>query len=82
MSGNPLEKYLEDDLFNLLLKKGFLNERAIRDLYIKNRYNQLKIKSRPKVIFQNIQEEFPYLSVETIRKIIYSKKCFQSNGCL
>lgn len=82
MSGNPLEKYLKDDLFHLLLKKGFLNERAIRDLYIKNRYNELKVKSRPKDIFQNIQKEFPYLSVETIRKIIYSKKCFQSNGCI
>jgi hypothetical protein len=78
MSGNHLEKYL----FHLLLKKGFLNERAIRDLYIKNRYNELKVKSRPKDIFQNIQKEFPYLSVETIRKIIYSKKCFQSNGCI
>lgn len=82
MSGNPLEKYLEDDLFHLLLKKGFLNERAIRDLYIKERYNHLKVRSRPKDIFQNIQKEFPYLSIETIRKIIYSKKCFQSNGCI
>jgi hypothetical protein len=82
MRGNPLQKYLDDQLYHLLLKRGFLNERAIRDLYIKNRYGQLKEEARPKEIFQIIQEEFSYLSVETIRKIIYSKKCFQSNGCL
>lgn len=82
MRGNPLQKYLDDKSFQMLLERGFLNERAIRDLYIKNRYDQLKEKTRPKEIFQLLQEEFSYLSVETIRKIIYSKKCFQSNGCL
>lgn len=82
MRGNPLQKYLDDNSFQKLLEKGFLNERAIRDLYIKNRFDQLKEKTRPKEVFQIIQEEFSYLSVETIRKIIYSKKCFQSNGCL
>ena len=82
MRGNPLQEYLDDRSFYLLLKRGFLNERAIRDLYIKDRYGQLKKTARPKEIFQIIQEEFGYLSVETIRKIIYSKKCFQPNGCL
>lgn len=82
MRGNPLDEYIDDKLFNLLLKEGFLNERAVRDLYIKDRFNQLKTQSRPKEIFDSIQKEFPYLSIETIRKIIYSKKCFQSNGCL
>ena len=82
MRGNPLQQYLDDRSFHSLLKRGFLNERAIRDLYIKNRYGQLKENARPKEIFEIIREEFSYLSVETIRKIIYSKKCFQSNGCL
>lgn len=82
MRGNPLRKYLDDESFHLLLSRGFLNERAIRDLYIKDRYGKLKEEARPKEIFHMIQEEFSYLSVETIRKIIYSKKCFQSNGCL
>ena len=81
MRGNPLQEYLDDKLFNLLLRKGFLNERAIRDLYIKNRFEQLKDRTPPKDIFQIIQREFSYLSTETIRKIIYSKKCFDSNGC-
>lgn len=81
MRGNPLQEYLDDKLFNLLLRKGFLNERAVRDLYIKNRFEQLKERTSPKDIFQIIQREFSYLSTETIRKIIYSKKCFDSNGC-
>lgn len=81
MRGNPLHEYVDDKLFHLLLKKGFLNERAVRDLYIKKRFDQLKKQAAPKEIFQILQKEFSYLSVETIRKIIYSNKCFNSNGC-
>lgn len=81
MRGNPLEEYLNDHQFNLLLEKGFLNERAIRDLYIKDRFDQLRQRYRPKEIFEILQKEYSYLSIETIRKIIYSKKCFNSNGC-
>jgi len=82
MRGNPLEEYLNDQQFSLLLEKGFLNERAIRDLYIKDRFDQLKQRYRPKEIFEILQKEYSYLSIETIRKIIYSRKCFNSNGCL
>lgn len=71
--GNPLKGILEDRLFNELLENGFLNERAVRDHYIKQRYAQLKDQHKPREVFRIIQKEFPYLSVDTVRKIVYSK---------
>ncbi len=71
--GNPLKGILEDRLFTELLEKGFLNERAVRDHYIKQRFAQLKNQYKPKDAFRIIQKEFPYLSVDTVRKIVYSR---------
>ena len=74
MRSNPLKDILDDQLFNHLWEKGFLNERAIRDFYIRDKFVTLKSFQKPKEIIVNLQEEFPYLSVETIRKIVYSKE--------
>ena len=73
MRGNPLREYLDDDLYALLWEKGFLNERAIRDYYIRKKFKALKNELKPKEIIENLQHEFSYLSTETIRKIVYSK---------
>ncbi len=73
MRSNPLREYLDDDLFYRLWEMGFLNERAVRDHYIRQRFNQLKASQKPKEIITDLQAEFPYLSVETVRKIVYSK---------
>lgn len=77
MRVNPLREYLNDELFKTLLKKGFLNERAIRDLYIRNKFSTLKHSVRPKNVINMLQQEFPYLSTETIRKIVYSREEIQ-----
>ncbi len=73
MQENPLREYLDDQLFFTLWEKGFLNERAIRDFYIRRKFNQLRHAVRPKEIIEHLQEEFSYLSTETIRKIVYSR---------
>ncbi len=73
MRGNPLHEIIPDDLFYKLKTKGFLNERAVRDFYMKKRFEDLKKEYPPKKIFSLLQQEFPYLSVDTVRKIIYSK---------
>ena len=74
MCGNPLKDYLNDDQFKVLWEKGFLNERAIRDHYIREKFDDLKSELRPKEIIDMLQREFSYLSTETIRKIVYSKE--------
>lgn len=73
MCGNPLRDYLDDELFNRLWAKGFLNERAIRDHYIRQKFSTLKRNLKPKAIIHQLQEEFSYLSTETIRKIVYTR---------
>ncbi|RMF58336.1 MAG: hypothetical protein D6748_08965 [Calditrichaeota bacterium] len=73
MHGNPLKEFLDDELYRLLWEKGFLNERAIRDYYIRKKFEALKSRKKPKEIIQKLQEEFSYLSTETIRKIVYTK---------
>ena len=82
MRGNPLKDFLDDEKFQLLWEKGFLNERAVRDHYIREKFSHLKNQLRPKEILNMLQGEFPYLSTETIRKIVYSKngQSYQTNG--
>ena len=73
MRGNPLKDFVDDGLFSLLWDKGFLNERAIRDHYIREKFCELKSEQKPKEIIAELQREFPYLSVETVRKIVYTR---------
>jgi hypothetical protein len=73
MNGNPLRNIITDEQFQVLMEKGFLNERAIRDFYIRKKFFQLKKSHPPKEIISQLREEFPYLSLETIRKIVYSR---------
>ena len=60
MRGNPLQDFIPDELFFRLKSKGFLNERAVRDYYMKQRFENLKKSHPPKRIFSILQEEFPY----------------------
>ncbi|GAB4328056.1 MAG: hypothetical protein Kow0037_02100 [Calditrichia bacterium] len=73
MRGNPLRHFIPDEIYHLLKENGFLNERAVRDYYMKQKFELLKHKLPPKRIFEMLQEEFPYLSVDTVRKIIYTR---------
>lgn len=73
MHGNPLKEFIDDEMFEQLKKKGLLNERAIRDYYIRKKFNSLRKQYKPNQILEDLQEEFPYLSIDSIRKIAYSK---------
>jgi hypothetical protein len=73
MRGNPLREFIPDHLYFELNAKGFLNERAIRDYYLKRRFFELRTEYTPRKIFSLLQKEFPYICEDTIRKIIYSR---------
>lgn len=73
MRGNPIREFIPDDLYFKLKANGFLNERTIRDYYLKKRFHFLRSRYSSREIFSRLQCEFPYLSEDTIRKIIYSK---------
>jgi len=78
MRGNPLGEFIPDHLYHELNAQGFLNERAIRDYYLKKRFNELRASYSPREIFSLLQKEFSYICEDTIRKIIYTRDNFDS----
>ncbi len=70
---NPLKTHLTDDAFQFLIKNNLLREKGIRDFHIRQQFNELKKNQPTYLIIEMIQNEFPYLQYETIRKIIYQK---------
>lgn len=73
MMQNPLKNHLSDDTFKFLIENNLLREKGIRDFYIRRKFNQLKNNYPTYLIIEMIQEEYPYLQYETVRKIIYQK---------
>ena len=73
MRGNPISEFISDDIYFDLASKGFLNERAVRDFYLKKKFNALRHQYAPQEIFSILQQEFPYICTDTIRKIIYTR---------
>lgn len=72
MNENPISELIDDELYKQLKRMGFLNERAIRDYYIRKKFNRLRGQQKPGRIIEKLREEFPYLSIESVRKIAYS----------
>ena len=70
---NLLREFMDDELYETLNRLGILNHKAVRDYYIRKKFKQLKNKQKPGKIMEKLREEFPYLSIETIKKIVYSK---------
>lgn len=70
---NPLKNHLSDDIFQFLVENNLLREKGIRDFYIRKKFNKLKDEHPTYHIIELIQEEYPYLQYETVRKIIYQK---------
>ncbi len=73
MVKNPLESYIPDHIFEFLIKNGLLKEKGVRDFKIRKRFYALKKSSKTHEAIEILQDEYPYLQYETIRKIIYNK---------
>lgn len=70
---NPLKEYLSDATYQFLQEHNLLREKGIRDFYIRKSFTDLKNIYPTHTIIEQIQQEYPYLQYETIRKIIYQK---------
>lgn len=70
---NPLTGIISDELFNTLLAHDLLNEKALRDFMIRQQFKKLKAESnmRTMEVMNEIQRMYPYLQLDTIRKIVY-----------
>jgi len=74
MRGNPIREFIPDHWYYSLKSMGFLDERTIRDYYLKKKFENLRTQYSPRQIFGILQKEFPYICEDTIRKIIYTRR--------
>ena len=76
---NPIAEFLPDALYDLLRNYDLINEKALRDFLIRRDYRKVRKElhlCRADAI-DYVQQLYPYLQGDTIRKIIYR---VQSNG--
>jgi len=68
---NPLSELIDDETYNNLRKYKLLDEKAIRDYKIRQMYKDMRREMSAGEAIDKIQEMFPYLQFDTIRKIVY-----------
>ncbi|MBU1096271.1 MAG: hypothetical protein KKB34_07280 [Bacteroidetes bacterium] len=70
--GNPLSDLISDDIYNLLHKRGLINQKSVRDHIIRNEFKLLRAqKMGASEAIEVLREKFSYLQFDTIRKIVY-----------
>lgn len=70
---NPIADLISDEIYDLLLSKGLINERAVRDYIIRKKFKSLRAqKLRTGDAIESLREEYPYLQFDTIRKIVHN----------
>lgn len=71
---NPLSDLLTDDVYQKLSENSLLDYKAVRDYQIKRRFKDLRNYMSVGDAIEKIQDEYPYLRFDTIRKIVYNAK--------
>lgn len=72
LSVNPLSDLINDQLFNELIKRGVVNEKYVRDYYLRSKFKQMReLRVAANDAIEKLKEEYPYLQFDTIRKIVY-----------
>jgi len=70
---NPISDLISDEIYELLLTRGLIHERAVRDYKIRKKFKQLRAqKFRTGDAIDTLREEYPYLQFDTIRKIVHN----------
>jgi hypothetical protein len=72
---NPLSELISDEVYELLDSKGLINKKSVRDYMIRKRFDNLRQKEiSAGDAIEKIQEDYPYLQFDSIRKIIYNRQ--------
>jgi hypothetical protein len=72
LSVNPLADLINDQLFNELIKRGVVNEKYVRDYYLRSKFREMReLRVAANDAIEKLKEEYPYLQFDTIRKIVY-----------
>jgi len=70
---NPIADLISDEIYELLLSRRLINDRAVRDYIIRKKFKSLRAqKLRTGDAIDSIREEYPYLQFDTIRKIVHN----------
>ncbi|SHK12443.1 hypothetical protein [Rhodothermus profundi] len=73
---NPLSDLISDEVYQVLVEHNLLDAKSVRNYQIRKRFRQLRAQNVPAYdAIERIQEEYPQLQFDTIRKIVY-----RSNG--
>lgn len=71
---NPLSELISDDVYELLDSRGLINKKTVRDYRIRKSFDSLRNKElSTSDAIEKIQQEYPYLQFDSIRKIIYNR---------
>ncbi|MFW5973599.1 MAG: hypothetical protein ACOCTG_06365 [Bacteroidota bacterium] len=69
---NPLSELISDDVFHRLAEHNLLNEKSIRDYQIRKRFREMRRSAiATNDAIEMLQDDYPYLQFDTIRKIVY-----------
>jgi hypothetical protein len=70
---NPLNDLIADEIYELLNSKGFINQNAARDHFIRKRFRSLRaLRISAGDAIDELRKDYPYLQFETIRQIVYN----------
>jgi len=70
---NPIPELISDETFNELNLKHFLHETALRDYCMRRDFKAMRKTNRKPVVMDLLQLQYPYLSIDSIRKIVNSE---------
>ena len=71
---NPLSELISDEVYDVLNSRGLINKKSVRDYMIRKRFDLLRDKEiSAGDAIEKIQEDYPYLQFDSIRKIIYNR---------
>lgn len=69
---NPLSDLISDDVYKLLNNRGLINEKSVRDYYIRKRFKALRASDVSAAdAIKTLRNDYPYLQFDTLRKIVY-----------
>lgn len=72
---NPLSELINDETYNVLISKGLIDEKSVRDYIIRKKFKTLRTnKISASDAIESLRNEYPYLQFDTIRKIVYQPR--------
>ena len=68
---NPIRELISDEVYFVLQQNKLLDEKAVRDFQIRRTFRKMRETMSAGDAIDRLQELYPYLQFDTIRKIVY-----------